>query len=198
LDPDDIKSKIIFAIVQLIYTALTILPAKLLYGSYSLSCYFIFLMFGWGTWNGASYYIEVFSERYKLKFTKIEDKSDNAGKEEEDAEDDDDDDFQNALENLDENDPLYKELLEEILQAADGISEGDPIEVEKRETEDKDDAFGEDSAKICEEIVNEIDVVPKLLEDAAQESSRSSKSSSESNGKSEGTNGSEQSWENVG
>jgi len=197
LDPDDIKSKIIFAIVQLIYTAVTILPAKFLYGSYNLSCYFIFLMFGWGTWNGASYYIEVFSERYKLKFSKIEDKSDNSEKEDEE---DDDDDFQNALENLDENDPLYKELLQEILQAADGISES---EVVKKESEDKDDVIEkdiseDDCVKISEEIVADIDVVPKLLEEAAQESSRSSKSSSESNGKSEGTNGSEQSWENVG
>ena len=28
-------------------------------------------MFGWGTWNGASYYIEVFSERYKLQFMQV-------------------------------------------------------------------------------------------------------------------------------
>jgi len=215
LDPDDIKSKLIFAIVQLIYTALTILPAKFLYGSYTFSCFFIFLMFGWGTWNGASYYIEVFSERYKLKFTKMEEKSDKI-----EEEDDDTDDFQNALDDLDENDPLYKELLEEIFQAADGGSEEifqgseeDPFDVDKGETDSvkiyeetieeregakEDDtvkmgAIGGDALKICEEI----DVVPKLLEDAAMESSRSSKSSSESNGKSEGTNGSEQSWENV-
>lgn len=203
LDPDDIKSKLIFAIVQLIYTAITILPAKLLYGSYTFSCLFIFLMFGWGTWNGASYYIEVFSERYKLKFTKMEEKSDKV----EEDEDDDTDDFQNALDNLDENDPLYKELLEEIFQAADGVSENDPFDVEKLESDavkicdKKESAIGEDTVKICEDVVNEIDVVPKLLEDAAMESSRSSKSSSESNGKSEvseGTNGSEQSWENVG
>jgi hypothetical protein len=42
-----------------------------LYGSYEASCLYLVFIFSWGTWNGASYYIEVFSEQYKLQFLKV-------------------------------------------------------------------------------------------------------------------------------
>jgi hypothetical protein len=42
-----------------------------LYGSYEASCLYLVVIFSWGTWNGASYYIEVFSEQYKLQFLKV-------------------------------------------------------------------------------------------------------------------------------
>ena len=59
LDPDSVKTKIVFATLQLIYTLVTILPTPFLYSSYRLSCCYLVFIFGWGTWNGASYYIEV-------------------------------------------------------------------------------------------------------------------------------------------
>ena len=59
LDPDSLKTKVVFAISQFIYTLITILPTSFLYSSYRLSCVYLVLIFGWGTWNGASYYIEV-------------------------------------------------------------------------------------------------------------------------------------------
>ena len=67
-DPDTLKTKIVFVVSQLVYTVVTILPTPFLYRSYYLSLAYFLFVFGWGTWNGASYYIEVFSERYKLKF----------------------------------------------------------------------------------------------------------------------------------
>ena len=59
LDPDSFKAKVTFAVTQLSYTLITIIPAPFLYSSYSLSCIYLMLLYGFGTWNGASYYIEV-------------------------------------------------------------------------------------------------------------------------------------------
>ena len=56
---DTKKAKVVFASLQLVYTLITVLPAFFLYSSYRLSCAYLVLIFGWGTWNGASYYIEV-------------------------------------------------------------------------------------------------------------------------------------------
>ena len=56
---DSIKTKITFAVTQLVYTLITILPTPFLFSSYRLSCIYLVLLYGCGTWNGASYYIEV-------------------------------------------------------------------------------------------------------------------------------------------
>ena len=42
-----------------------------LYWSYEASCLYLVFVFSWGTWNGACYYIEVFSQQYKLQFIKV-------------------------------------------------------------------------------------------------------------------------------
>ena len=68
LDPDTVLGKATFVFVQLIYTIIVILPVQLLYISYSLSVTYIVLVFSVACWNGASYYIEIFSTRYNLKF----------------------------------------------------------------------------------------------------------------------------------
>jgi hypothetical protein len=48
----------------------TILLPAFLYTSYNWSCCYIVLIFIQGVWNGASYYIEVFSKRCgKLRFS---------------------------------------------------------------------------------------------------------------------------------
>ena len=59
LDPDSVKTKTVFTSLQFLYTLITILPTPFLYSSYRLSCAYLVFIFGWGTWNGASYYIEV-------------------------------------------------------------------------------------------------------------------------------------------
>ena len=68
VDMDSMKAKVVFAIVQLAFTIGTVLPTYFLYWSYNLSCVYIMTILTWGAWNGASYYIEVFAERYTLKF----------------------------------------------------------------------------------------------------------------------------------
>ena len=68
-------TKVVFASLQLLYTLITILPPYFLYSSYRLSCAYLVLIFGWGTWNGASYYIEVFAERYRLQFVREEERT---------------------------------------------------------------------------------------------------------------------------
>ena len=68
LDPEAMSSKFIYVFCQAAYTLLTILHTRLLYAHYRVSCIYIITIFGIGVWNGASYYIEVFSKRYNLKF----------------------------------------------------------------------------------------------------------------------------------
>ena len=68
VEMDSIKAKVVLAIVQLAFTIGTVLPTYFLYSSYLLSCVYIMIFLTWGVWNGASYYTEVFAERYTLKF----------------------------------------------------------------------------------------------------------------------------------
>merc|ERR1712020_65591 len=70
LDPDTILGKVVFMFIQLIYTIIIIAPVQLLYASYALSMSYLILVFAVASWNGASYYIEIFSTRYNLKFQK--------------------------------------------------------------------------------------------------------------------------------
>ena len=68
LDPDTILGKVVFIFIQLLYTILIIAPVQLIYASYALSMSYLILVFAVACWNGASYYIEIFSTRYNLKF----------------------------------------------------------------------------------------------------------------------------------
>ena len=68
VEMDSMKAKVVFAIVQLAFTVGTVLPTYFLYSSYLLSVVYILIILTWGAWNGATYYIEVFAERYALKF----------------------------------------------------------------------------------------------------------------------------------
>ncbi len=49
---------------------LTMLPSFVVFDCYELSCGWLMFNFALGTWNGATYYIEIFSKRYNLKFDK--------------------------------------------------------------------------------------------------------------------------------
>lgn len=68
IDIDSAKVKITFFSLQFIHVLVTFLPTPLLYTSYPLSFAYMAGVYCWGTWNGASYYIEVFAQRYRLKF----------------------------------------------------------------------------------------------------------------------------------
>jgi len=122
LDPESVKTKIVFAVCQLVYTLLTILPTPFLYGSYRLSCAYLVFIFGWGTWNGASYYIEVFAERYSLQFVSISESEKESGSVEmADEEDEDGDVYENALEELeiDDSHELYQTIVAAIIEESD-------------------------------------------------------------------------------
>jgi len=187
LSPDCMKTKVIFAMVQLFYTVVTILPTYFLFDSYLVSCTFISIMYSWGTWNGASYYIEVFAERYRLQFKEIEEEQELVSKESacaDSEEEDEDEDFQNALEEIDESSDLYKTIVAAIIEDSNRVEEkkiadivavtDDKVEVQETKKDTKEDTE--------EDIINE--QVPLLLEEAAIESvgKRSSNASSESNG----------------
>merc|ERR1719411_1364215 len=122
LDPESVKTKMVFAACQLVYTLLTILPTPFLYGSYRLSCAYLVFIFGWGTWNGASYYIEVFAERYSLKFVTIsESEKDSESVVMAGDEDEDGDVYENALEDLeiDDSHELYQTIVAAIIEESD-------------------------------------------------------------------------------
>jgi len=216
LDPEAFKTKITFATTQMVYTLVTIIPTPFLYSSYRLSCIYLVLLYGFGTWNGASYYIEVFAERYRLQFVRLED----TGREEspmvgEDTEDDSDE-YENALENveIDQSSELYKTIVAAIIEDEKSLEKAMPddafeslessnskyenIEQKTNNAEDK-LVQSEQQSKIegvisttesVEENENTNSNVNVLLEEAADDvtNTRSSHSSSESNG---------QSWEEL-
>jgi len=68
LDPDNVLGKLVFVSVQFLYTVIMICHIRFLYASYTLSVIYIVAVFGVACWNGASYYIEIFSTRYNLQF----------------------------------------------------------------------------------------------------------------------------------
>merc|ERR1719481_181975 len=119
---DAAKTKVIFAMIQFLYTLVTIIPTYFLFDSYILSCIFLTFMLSCGTWNGASYYIEVFAERYRLQFQSTEDTEEAKDDSVEDS-DEDNENFQNALEELDQTSDLYKEIVAAIIEdsSTDGL-----------------------------------------------------------------------------
>lgn len=75
-DARTIKTKLTFVCLQMLYTLVTLAPVPLLYANvwvHTLTLVFSYLCV---TWNGASYYIEVFSRRYNLQFKDDEDEED--------------------------------------------------------------------------------------------------------------------------
>ena len=118
LDPDTIKAKVAFFVCQLIYTLVTILPTPFLYSNYFLSSTYMVIIYSWGTWNGASYYIEVFAERYRLQFV-------SAGKEmsgEKVESGEESDEWENAMEEveIDQTSELYESILAAIMEGSEG------------------------------------------------------------------------------
>ncbi|CEG64847.1 hypothetical protein RMATCC62417_01755 [Rhizopus microsporus] len=63
-----------FMLLQLTYNVVTSVPTYYLYQHYWLHTAFLIGMFAVSVWNGASYYIEVFSRRYVHELEKIKDK----------------------------------------------------------------------------------------------------------------------------
>lgn len=69
-DSASLKAKVVFMTAQFIYTALTFLPTYCLYRSQALHMAAIIAVFIIAIHNGAGYYIEIFSARYQLQFSK--------------------------------------------------------------------------------------------------------------------------------
>eukprot|EP00090_Calanus_glacialis_P037206 TRINITY_DN6383_c0_g1_i4.p1 TRINITY_DN6383_c0_g1~~TRINITY_DN6383_c0_g1_i4.p1 ORF type:complete len:583 (+),score=210.75 TRINITY_DN6383_c0_g1_i4:168-1751(+) len=215
---DSVKTKITFAVTQLVYTLITIIPTPFLFSSYRLSCVYMVLLYGFGTWNGASYYIEVFAERYRLQFARScqEGREDGSSVADTDTEEESDE-YENALEEveIDQSSELYKTIVAAIIeddQALENEMDDDefdqdidnPPPAEKTEKINKDiEDVGEVSSIVqsesnvkaditidtAESAVDDVDNVHALLEEAAGDDiKRSSNSSSESNG---------QSWEEL-
>jgi hypothetical protein len=67
-NPYETKTKVIFILSQFIYTLFTFLPTPIYYNNQHAHLWFIVIMFVVSVYNGASFYIEVFSKRYQLQF----------------------------------------------------------------------------------------------------------------------------------
>ena len=156
LDPEAFKTKITFAATQLVYTLITVIPTPFLYSSYRLSCIYLVLLYGFGTWNGASYYIEVFAERYRLQFARMED----VGREEsplagEDSEDDSDE-YENALENMeiDQSSELYKTIVAAIIEDEEALDNTMPDDAfESQESTNSNSEKSKKNQDIAEENI---------------------------------------------
>ena len=69
-NPSELKTLLVFMGSQFVYTLMTMVPTVFLYNSCALQGVFIAGIFTFTVFNGASYYIEIFSKRYQLKFAK--------------------------------------------------------------------------------------------------------------------------------
>ena len=69
-----------FMLLQLIYNIVTSIPTYFLYKSFYLHTIFLIAMFAVSVWNGANYYIEVFSRRYISEIESIKAEDDKKSK----------------------------------------------------------------------------------------------------------------------
>lgn len=94
-------------------------------------------LFLWTTWRGGSYYIEVFSERYNLKFVKMELEKSLPGKAEttfvQNSEEDEEEEEEGS--HREEDQKLIKEIMD-VIYAAEGEKE------EKETSESENEAEG--------------------------------------------------------
>ena len=142
LDPDSIKAKLTFSVTQLVYTLITIIPTPFLYTSYSASCIYLMLLYSFGTWNGASYYIEVgfilscfditqscqvFAERYHLKFHQKSNSETDATEKNEAETTNDHEDASENLE-IDQSCELYKTIVAAIIEDNDTSENSDVMD----------------------------------------------------------------------
>jgi hypothetical protein len=67
-DASSLKTKFVFVSLQLIYTVITFLPIPLCYVSKVFHTSLMLAAFLSCIWNGAEYYIDIFSRRYAKKF----------------------------------------------------------------------------------------------------------------------------------
>jgi len=63
-DAESIKTKFVFVMLQLGYTIVTFIPIPLCYSNYYVHTALMWAAFGSSLYNGAVYYIDVFSRRY--------------------------------------------------------------------------------------------------------------------------------------
>ena len=68
--PESIGTKLTFVIFQAIYTFIVCLPSCFLYSNERLHLSTIMVFFACAVYGGGSYYIEIFSARYQLKFNR--------------------------------------------------------------------------------------------------------------------------------
>lgn len=64
-----------FMLLQLLYHVLTTIPTYFLYRYFWLNTLFLMMIFAVSVWNGANYYIEVFSRRYIQEIDRVIDKN---------------------------------------------------------------------------------------------------------------------------
>ena len=68
-DQNGLKTKAIFVVTQFLYTLLCFVPMKLVHDSYLAHSALICTVFAWSVFNGACYYIEVFSNSFASKYS---------------------------------------------------------------------------------------------------------------------------------
>ena len=60
------QTKVIFTFVQGLYTLVCFVPAKFMFNSFWVHTAWLLLVFGASVWNGARYYIDVFTVRVRV------------------------------------------------------------------------------------------------------------------------------------
>ena len=71
-DATSLKTKTVFISVQFLYTLVTFVPTMVMYRSHKWNIVYLVFIFASAAFNGASFYIEVFSKVYQKKLLRLE------------------------------------------------------------------------------------------------------------------------------
>ena len=70
MDPYKLNIIMMFASFQLVYVVLSLIPTRLMYNYELVNALYLVTLTFCAIWNGGSYYIQIFSQRYNEKFEK--------------------------------------------------------------------------------------------------------------------------------
>lgn len=65
------KARIVFMVSQFVYTVVTAIPTILLFNNFYLHVGFVLLIIAWSIYNGANFYIEIFSKAYQARIREL-------------------------------------------------------------------------------------------------------------------------------
>ena len=68
-----------FTLFQLVFMTVCLIPTRLMYNYELINAFYLIFVISWAVFNGGSFYIQIFSQRYNAKFSAAADKTNDNG-----------------------------------------------------------------------------------------------------------------------